>query len=208
MLIIIYFPFFFFFFIFTFHWVPSLHSHSATLQSPRISWMGASTHTWCPSFYIWCWFSQLPPREHFLIAWLWSPWACVSGSHGTVTIKDSILGRLPPPGHCTDSWLKHILSLSEKEACLHIQKLWPVGQASGLVLLQGTMERVSGNGGQWTQSLFSLSASLQLTRIFQKGAYTLRWCPNFSGYCQGTLLYHLNASTNNKTIGQQTQRLS
>lgn len=32
---------------------------------------------------------------------------CVLGSHGTVIIGDSVLGRLPPPGPHADSRLKH-----------------------------------------------------------------------------------------------------
>ena len=32
---------------------------------------------------------------------------CVLGSHGAVTIKETVLGGLPPPGNCTDSRLKH-----------------------------------------------------------------------------------------------------
>lgn len=33
--------------------------------------------------------------------------ACLSGSHGTMAIGQTVLGRLPPAGHCTDSELKH-----------------------------------------------------------------------------------------------------
>lgn len=31
--------------------------------------------------------------------------ACISGFHGTITMKE-ILGRLPPSGHCADSGLR------------------------------------------------------------------------------------------------------
>ena len=32
---------------------------------------------------------------------------CITGSHGTVTIRETILGRLSPPGYCTDIRLKY-----------------------------------------------------------------------------------------------------
>lgn len=50
--------------------------------------------------------------------------ACDLGTHEIVTIRGTILGRLPLPGHCTDSRLKHVPSVSEKEAYV-IQELWP-----------------------------------------------------------------------------------
>lgn len=163
-----------------------------------------SKHTWCPSFYIW-WpsFLQLPPREYSLATWLWKSQPCVPGSYGTVKIKDSVLGRLPSSGHCTDSWLKHIPSLSEKENYI---KPWACGAGfwSGT---QGTTHRLPGNRGQGTQFLHSLYTSLQLTRIFRKELIPSLG-PNFSVYCQGTAPYHLKVSTNNKLIGPQTQRLS
>lgn len=48
--------------------------------------------------------------------------ACVPDSHGTVSIKETIHGRLPPPGHFKDSRLKHNPSISEKEAYLIVQE--------------------------------------------------------------------------------------
>ena len=32
--------------------------------------------------------------------------ACIPGSHGMVTIRESVVGRLPLPRHCTESRLK------------------------------------------------------------------------------------------------------
>lgn len=166
-----------------------------------------SKHTWCPGFYIW-WpsFLQLPPREHSLATWLWKPQPCVPGSYGTVKIKDSVLGRLPFSGHCTDSWLKHISSLWEREL-LPCLKPWACGAGFWSGALTGTIQRLPGNRGRGTQSLHSLSTSLQLTRIFRNQLIPSLG-PNFSVYCQGTSLYHQKASTNNKIIGPQTQRLS
>lgn len=33
--------------------------------------------------------------------------ACISGSRGTVVLGKMVLGRLPPPGPCTDSGLRY-----------------------------------------------------------------------------------------------------
>lgn len=44
--------------------------------------------------------------------------ACFPGSYGTVTIEETVLGRLPPPWHCADSRLRHIThSVCEGVAC-------------------------------------------------------------------------------------------
>ena len=70
---------------------------------------------------------------------------CVPGYHRTVTIGETVLGRLPPPGHCTEDW--HTPSLSVEEVYL-------------LVLLGGRLqvcthledtEVLSGNIGQERQ---------------------------------------------------------
>lgn len=60
----------------------------------------------------------------------------VPRSHRIVTIREGVLGRLPSPGHCTDSGLKHSPSLSVKEAYLLVLELWPQGQASGMKHVQ------------------------------------------------------------------------
>lgn len=46
--------------------------------------------------------------------------ACVSRSHQTITIGERVLGRLPSPGNCTHSRLKHTLSFWGRSlfACL------------------------------------------------------------------------------------------
>ena len=51
------------------------------------------------------------------------------GSHRTVTIEKTALGRLPSPGYCTGRRLKHT---SVKETFLHVHKFWLEGQPSGL----------------------------------------------------------------------------
>ena len=66
--------------------------------------------------------TQRTPLDHLALA---VRGACVPGSHGTVTIGETVLGRLPLSGHHTDSWLKHIPSLSENVAYLFVQEFWP-----------------------------------------------------------------------------------
>lgn len=40
---------------------------------------------------------------------------CVVGSNGTGIVRDSVHGRLPPPEHCTGSWLKHSIVFLRKK---------------------------------------------------------------------------------------------
>lgn len=58
--------------------------------------------------------------------------ACIPGPHGALTIREIVLGRIPPPGYCTFNRLKHITSLSMKEVYLFILEFQPEGQASGV----------------------------------------------------------------------------
>lgn len=48
---------------------------------------------------------------------------CISGPTGQEQLEERVLGRLPFPRHCTDSRLKHILSLSVKRAYLLVLEL-------------------------------------------------------------------------------------
>ena len=108
-------------------------------------------------------------------------WDCFPGSHGVTTIWESVLGRLPPPGHCTESRRKphphpH---LSVEEAYLPVLGLQPERQPSGLAHIWRPVELLSGNTGRGTPSLRSPSALLQLASIYQRAAYTLVWSPEF-----------------------------
>lgn len=60
-----------------------------------------------------------------------------------------------------------------KEVYLLIQEFWPEGWAYGGALMEWRLV---------VKSLYSSSASFQLTLISQKGAYTLVWSPDF---CDG-----------------------
>ena len=51
------------------------------------------------------------------------------GLHRTVTMGKTVLGRLPPLGHCTDRGLKHTPNLLVKKAHLSVLELSPQGQA-------------------------------------------------------------------------------
>lgn len=104
----------------------SFCSPSAVLQSTSISRRGVLTHIWYPNFVA---AAQGIPLD--LLA-LVARGACVPWSHRNITIEETVLGRLPSPGLCTDSRLKHTPGLSMKEAYLLILELWPQGQASDL----------------------------------------------------------------------------
>lgn len=51
--------------------------------------------------------------------------AYLPGSHGTATSGGTVLDRVPHPGYCTDSIVKHTSSLSVKEAYVFVLELWP-----------------------------------------------------------------------------------
>lgn len=108
---------------------------------------------------------------------------CVPESCRAGTFRDSVLGRLPLPGHFTDSRLKH----TPVFLCL-VALAW--GASFWLAHL-GSTELLSRNRGQWMQSLYSLSTSFQFASIFQKGTYELLQCPDCCHCCQGTPLHCL-----------------
>lgn len=69
--------------------------------------------------------TQGAPLDHLALE---ARGSCIPGSHGTRTIRDSVLGRLLPSGHCTDSRLKHTPSLAEKEAYLLVRSFGLTGR--------------------------------------------------------------------------------
>lgn len=56
---------------------------------------------------------------------------CVPEIHWIIIIREIVLLKLSPTGHCTDSRLKHTCSLSVTEAYSLILELHPEGQALG-----------------------------------------------------------------------------
>ena len=75
-----------------------------------------------------------------------------------------------------------------KETYLLILKYLPAGHACNLAHLEGPTDILSKDRSQLVPSLLSPLASLQLTSISQKRAYTFVWCPDFCGCSQGTPL--------------------
>ena len=104
--------------------------------------------------------------------------ACIPGSHRTVTIRETGLGRLPAPEHCTDSRLKHTSNLSVKEAYLLVLEFRLRGKLQVWNASRG-QEVLSENTGQGMPSFHSLSALPQLAGTSQKRASALVWTPTF-----------------------------
>lgn len=109
------------------------------------------------------------------------------GSHGSVTIRDTMLGSLAP-GRCIDSRLKHNPRLSVKKKLLasHEDSNLGAGFRFGVHL-----EALRGNIGRGASSLHSPSVSLQLTDISQKRAGAFIQSPNFCNCHQETAPDHL-----------------
>ena len=62
---------------------------------------------------------------------------CIPRSHGTVPIREMVLGRLPPPEHCPGSALKHTPSLSKEEVSLLVLELWSEGWLQAWLTFSG-----------------------------------------------------------------------
>ena len=52
-----------------------------------------------------------------------------------MAIGETVLGRLPPPEHCTDGGLRHTLQSFCEEGLLFVPELWPEGQAAHLAYI-------------------------------------------------------------------------
>lgn len=104
-------------------------------------------------------------KKHYLIAWLWWP----VGLCSWVTIGETIFGKLPSPGHCTNNRMKHIQSIREKGLFL-VLVLQLEGQISGMSHLEAT-KAFLGNTGWGRPSLHTPLALVQHTGTSQKGAY-------------------------------------
>ena len=107
--------------------------------------------------------------------------ACVSGPHGTETIGESVLGRLPPPKHCTESRLKHTLSLPVKKTYLLVQIFSLRDGLQACHISKGYRNALREH--RLRDTIFLLS--LGLVAVHQKGAYTLIWSLNFCNCHQG-----------------------
>lgn len=115
------------------------HPHLSSARAPPChslqdgSW---DTHVWCPIF-VFLFLSGAPvsvmtaqgtPLEHL---------ALVAGeglhawSHQTVTVREAVHGRLPPPERCGDHRPRHTHTQSVCERGLRACRVPPEGQASG-----------------------------------------------------------------------------
>lgn len=113
---------------------------------------GSFTCACCPGFYAWCtlFVFWLMPRGQPLIIrfwWLGRFGACIPGYHKTVVIRETVLDRTLPTGHCTESRLRHIPGPSVKEVCLFVLELWFEGNTSDLAHIYWPVELLSSNGG-------------------------------------------------------------
>lgn len=103
---------------------------------------------------------------------------CISGPHGSETVA-AVLGRLPPPGHCTDSRMKHITVFLWKRPIYLSYRFSLRDRCQFTTHLEAT-KMLSGNGGWGTPSLHSPLTLLQLTGTSWEGAHNLSGVPIFS----------------------------
>ena len=92
--------------------------------------------------------------------------ACVPESHGTATIRETVLGRLTSSEKCTDSKLRHTPQVS-LETSLFVLAFGLSGRHRECTHLEGT-EVHARNVDQGLPSLCSSSTLLLLTGISQK----------------------------------------
>lgn len=110
--------------------------------------------------------------------------ALFSSSHRTVAIQDDSWKATTPQGTVKTANWSIFSSFSVKEATLFILEIQTEGQAQSLgsiVVYQAALKEHR----LWISSWSSPSALFQLTGIFQEGAYTFIWSPNFCNCCLG-----------------------
>lgn len=154
-------------------------------QSARISRRGALIGAWYPGVIlsgapVFAVAMQGTALEYVVLE---ARGTCVPGSHGTVTIRGTILGRLPPPGHCTDSKLKHDPSLPLKDAYL---LSWSFSLKDRLQVCHTSRLRRCSQGADTRGAICVLSCCLsQPTSTSRKGSSTLTLSPDFCSCCMG-----------------------
>lgn len=125
-------------------------------QSACASQRGALTHSWLNDFVVAT--QGIPVHCLALVAM----GASVPGFHGTVTIRETALGRPPQIADWNN------LCLSVKEAYLFVLKFWTMEQVSGTPHILRLPEVVSEHTSHRMPSLCSSPASLQLLSISRK----------------------------------------
>lgn len=82
-------------------------SPSVALQRTSVSSPGRRLYTWPVTFYSWCPVfaaaAQRMPHDHMALGEGRGEECCIPGSHGTMAMEETVLGRPPPLGHCPDS---------------------------------------------------------------------------------------------------------
>ena len=156
----------------------SLCSPSATLQSVHIPQRGAFTSIWCLVLVAAAYGTPLD-----CLALVTSE-ASSPGSHGTLTIGKTVLGRPPRPGHSTDSRLKHSpVLLRKRPVC------WSWGfSVRGRLLVCYTFRglvRCSLGTETGGHHLCIPLWLIQLSSITQNGACTVVWHLNFCSCHRG-----------------------
>lgn len=121
--------------------------------------------------------------------WLWRLEICIPKSQGTITIREAVLDRVPPPGQYTCQKLKHPIFLRRGPICLPRG----VGLMSRLLVwhIPRGLQRFSKGTGPMDAGLV-LSLCLTPACLYPQGqVYTLVWHLDFCVCCQGTPFHHL-----------------
>lgn len=79
--------------------------------------------------------------------WLGKFGACIPGSHRTVAIRETVIDRIQPTGHCTETRLRHSYSPSVKKASMLVLELRHEENTSDLTHIYRSMELFSRNVG-------------------------------------------------------------
>lgn len=136
----------------------------AMLQSISISQQGVITCI-CFSSFCDC------HAGNAQIAWLWWPRGCVHESQRTVTIEETVLGRLTPQGTTQTFWVK--------ETTLLVLELQPEGKASSSAHIYRPTEEISKNIGQWN-AIFVLSLPHHSSPVSPKKELIYSWSHKIS----------------------------
>lgn len=116
--------------------------------------------------------------------------AFIPKSHKTITMRKTVLSRLPLPGHSTESRLKHTSSLSEREV-FYLSRSF--GFRGSPLVWHTDVYRGAVRGWRLVNSVWCFPSTLlhRAHDIIQKGAYILFSCSDFCVFYQGMPLHHL-----------------
>lgn len=140
--------------------VPSLHSLSEVLQSTSISWKRVLPLS---SAYIFAAANQETPTDHLALK---ACGACVPGSIGTITIKETVLDRLPPKGIFQITGWNTPVFLWKRPIYLS----WSFSLRDKIQVRHTPWGLLLGNKGWCMPSFCFSSVTLQLTSFSQKRA--------------------------------------